>query len=267
MTFLTTEGYLVRWFNLNHGDRWFTFFTREYGLLKVIVGHRKLAQIPPLDYPVPLDSGELVAVPRRNNPGARLVDYRLRERHLWLAADPEVLGHALLFLESLTELSAEEDPQPEAYRLLEELLAALRAGIPAAAATLAALVKLFGLLGYRLDLEQCRRCRKPPGKKNLFAPAEGGFLHLECGVAASGLEVSPGTLRFLTSLAGHSLGEARRLRGDRRVTRESAELVKSYLRHLCQKRLGSEEFLEKMAAAALKTGPGTSRKGRTRPQP
>jgi hypothetical protein len=100
MSFLATEGYLVRWFNLSREDRWFTFFTRDHGFLKVMVNHRALDQTPSLAYPAPLDRGEVTTLQRRHGPGTRLIEYDLRERHLWLANDLEVLGHAFLFLEA-----------------------------------------------------------------------------------------------------------------------------------------------------------------------
>ncbi len=248
MNFLTADGYFVRWGSLGAGDRWFKFYTREAGMIRVLAGRKKLEQFPPLANPAPLDLSRLTLIPRRRHPGARLAEFQLIARHMELALDLRKMGRGLLFLEVLDELTADEDPQPSVFDLLGEYLAELEKSRDPETISLHALFRLLGLLGYRPALDACRRCGKPPGKRNLFLAAEGSLVHRECAGGKAGLPLSPGTVLFLERQAAMAgLGEARGLKGDRLVRAEAGNVLDAYLQFLCQKRLDAQIFLEKLA--------------------
>jgi DNA repair protein RecO (recombination protein O) len=256
MSFLTADGYFVRWGSLGGGDRWLKFYTRQAGMIRVLVGHKKLEQFPPLSNPALLDLSRLTLIPRRRHPGARLADFHLLGRHLDLALDLHKLGRGLLFLEVLEEMSADEDPQPAVFDLLGEYLGELARSRDPETTSLHALFRLLGLLGYRPALDACRRCRKPAGRRNLFLAAEGGFVHEDCAGGRAGLSLSPGTVRFLERQAAMAgLGEARGLKGDRLVRAESGTILEGYLQFLCQNRLDALIFLDKLARHEAGGGP------------
>ncbi len=255
MAIVSLEGYLIRWHNIGGGDRAFKVFTRDRGLIQVIAGRRKLEQYPTLDCPVPLDRAHFTLVDRRRHPGTRLVEYLLLERCLWLAADLKAWGQVMLFAEAVERLSADDDPAPEVYSLLESFLSLARKETGRDRVAAAAILKLFTRIGYRPQLEHCRRCGKPPAGRNRFLVAEGGFIHEGCAKeGVRGLPLSPGTIMFLKRLVDLSLSAARNLKGDLRVTKEADNFIEAYLHYYCQRKLGTQVFMGKLAELPAPAG-------------
>lgn len=238
----------------------FKFFTRSNGLVKAAAEQKKLIRHPPLDCPAPFDRAVINLLSKRSQPGMRLIDYQLTERSLWMSEDLELLAMTTLLLEIIEWLSAEEDPQPEVYELLTAYLRAVAKSPVPGNMVLHTAMKIFGIMGYEPGFEYCRKCQKPPGKRNYFHVSSGGFLHERCaGRKTGGLIVSPGTLRFMNRLNSIDIGSINRIKGDLLIGRESFAMLGAFVNYLCQKKLNSQIFLTKLSsggenAAGMITG-------------
>ncbi len=146
MTYYKTEGILLRRHNLGEADRILTLLSPELGKVRVVAkgvrrGRSKLA-----GHLEPFVVTQLHLAKGRN---LDIVTSAQGVRYYNLAsAELERLGLAHLLLEICDKVLTEQQPQPEAYELLCEVLAALESGVDASLVRHYFYVKLLDALGH-----------------------------------------------------------------------------------------------------------------------
>ena len=120
--------------------------------------------------------------------------------------------------------------EPAAYTILARMLAQLESGAPhGEQTTIAAMLKLFAVLGHRPQLTACTRCGSRHGPFR-FVPARGGVVCLKCG--ERGIDISRGFALSLNALLDSPLSRAGIVRLGEGELSQAHELIDSYLREL-----------------------------------
>jgi len=130
----------------------------------------------------------------------------------------------------LDRLLPPHQQEPAAYTILARLLALLEEGVPQGEQTaVAAMLKLFAVLGHRPHLTACVRCGSVHGPFR-FVPARGGIVCTKC--EGKGIDIGRGLALSLNALIDRPLSRAGIVRlaaDDLSLTRE---LIDAYLREL-----------------------------------
>lgn len=196
-----------------------------------------------------------VQVERRRPYGmARLEQARLLDPFPALRADPARFALACYAIELVDRLAPEGAGGPEARRLFEATLAALRtiaAGRPDARLRVLLEVRLLAALGLAPELARCVRCGRSleAGSAALFHVAEGGALCARCarpGDAA--VPVGLGTLRTLEQGLRLELARLPRLGLSGGALDEARGLLARFLRFHVGLELRSEAVLDRLLA-------------------
>lgn len=196
-----------------------------------------------------------VQVERRGPQGmARLEQARLLDPFAALRADPARFALGCYVAELVDRLAPEGAGGPEARRLFEATLAALRTiatGRPDARLRVLLEVRLLAALGLAPELERCVRCGRPleAGAPARFHVAEGGAL---CGACArpgdAVVGVGLGTLRTLAQSLRLELAQLPRLGLSGAALDEARGLLARFLRFHVGLELRSEAVLERLLA-------------------
>ena len=137
---------------------------------------------------------------------------------------------ALAVSKLLDRLLPPHQQEPAAYTILARLLTLLEEGaLQGEQTAIAAMLKLFAVLGHRPQLTACMRCGSTRGPFH-FVPARGGIVCTRC--EAEGIDLTRGLALSLNALIDRPLSRAgmvRLAKGDLSLTRE---LVDAYLREL-----------------------------------
>jgi DNA repair protein RecO (recombination protein O) len=196
-----------------------------------------------------------VQVERRRPHGmARLEQARLVEPFAALRADPARFALGCYVAELVDRLAPEGAGGPEARRLFEATVGALRtiaAGRPDARLRVLLEVRLLAALGLAPELARCVRCGRPleAGAPALFHVAEGGALCRSCarpGDAA--VPVGLGTLRTLEQSLRLELAQLPRLGVSGAALDEARGLLARFLRFHVGLELRSEAVLDRLLA-------------------
>jgi len=111
-------------------------------------------------------------------------------------------------------------------------------------------VKLYTLLGYRLQLDRCSKCgnSEQPGMSYEFHPARHGLLCSKCSPVVGSRETAPlslNTIKLLRQAQNLPLGKLERLCFSDVSIREALLLFKIYGHYLLQRDIAAWNFLGK----------------------
>lgn len=109
------------------------------------------------------------------------------------------------------------------------------------------LIRYFGYLGYRPDLDCCRGCGTTltPQRKFTFHPGEGRIICSACrGEAAGRIEVSHGTLKILKAAQDCPLERLQRLKLNGQVLAEALTMLHQYGRRIFQREITSWKTMQ-----------------------
>jgi|GEM_PF-619041 len=228
---------LQKW-DVGESDRYYTFFTRENGLMRVVArGVRKPgARLAPHleDYVM-----SRLTVARNYGPGILAGAYtenghtHLRQNYDMMCA----LARARRIVLSLLHTEQKDEALfliiSDFFDLMDEQLGQsdkdaffVSHNDSALSATDMLLIevflmKIFDYLGYHFPLTHCVRCAcKLPEARNFFTPFEGGFLCQDCvrsGNITQCVACDPSTLKVLRLVEKNSLGSFVKVRLEGRV--------------------------------------------------
>lgn len=183
----TAQGVVVRATTFGEADRLVTLYTREVGLLR---GVAKNAKKSLRRFGGRLEPFSRVEARYFEREGAALVRFEAFEAlhvPVRLAEDVRSLGTAGALLELLVVLSAEHQPHPELYDLLEAALDRIEQGRASASLRPSFELRALARLGHAPGAHRCARCRRPidPTEGGLaFSADRGGILCPSCGGTA-----------------------------------------------------------------------------------
>lgn len=107
------------------------------------------------------------------------------------------------------------------------------------------LIRFFDILGYRPELSCCHECGLMTHEKSAFyfQFLQGGLLCASCWPGAKQNSLSPGTIKFLSSVQDQPLDRLHRVKVGGQVLRESLNLLHHYGRSLLQRDITSWSML------------------------
>ncbi len=210
MALVRAEGIVLKTHALGDTSRIVVVFTREHGMVRLVAkGARK----------TPSRFGFALEPLSRG----RYVYYHKPDRDLQLLsqadtltatgsklADLARLAHAEAALELIDRLVWGEEAHPELYDLLVETLETVTAASEAAlpATTIAFMLQVASLMGYRPRLDACAGCGGPLSAERLFSPARGGLLCDRCAAEGGVIRLSADALAGLSLLLSRPVREA-----------------------------------------------------------
>jgi len=259
---LRSEGIVLRTYALGDTSRIVVVFMRDLGMVRLVAkGARKTPQrfgyaLEPMShgryvfYHKPDRDLQLLSQADTLNPiGSKL-------------ADLARLAHAQATAELIDRLVWGEEPHPELFDLLGQVLDAMtRAPIAALPAlTIAFELQVASLLGYRPRLDACAGCGAALSPRRLFSPARGGLVCDRCAAAEPGtIQLSADALAGLALLLSRPVEQAGQFVEVKRAG-EIQRVVETFLMHHFQRFRGlrSLELLRSMPGTALDEDLGPS---------
>lgn len=261
MALLRSEGIVLRTYPLGDTSRIAVVFMRDLGMVRLVAkGARKTPQR--FGYALePLSHG-------------RYVFYHKPDRDLQLLSQADTLdpigskltdlarlAHAQAAAELIDRLVWGEEPHPELFDLLGQVLDAMTrapmASLPAL--TIAFDLQVASLMGYRPRLDACAGCGAALSPRRLFSPARGGLVCERCASAEPGtIQLSADALAGLALLLSRPVEQAGEFLEVKR-TGEIQRVVEMFLMHHFQRFRGlrSLDLLRALPGTMLDEEPGT----------
>lgn len=232
MSIRKTEAIILKTWKQGETSKIITFYTRSYGLEKMIAkGSRSTksrfaGSLEPLNY-------------------LTIVFYRKESRELQFLSQADIIESfpgirknlekttlALVICEIInrSQLAADENPL-----LFNQILEIFRAINNAPFANINHLIsfqlKFLDLSGYKPNLAHCLKCQHPPAHNNLFFDySRGGFFCRDCQTGVlSGKVFSLNALKYLGWLQRSSLEEIAKHKIPTNITNEAAIWMSDYL--------------------------------------
>ena len=249
---LSCEAILLRAVDFGESDRIAHLLTPEVGRLTVIAkGARRSVR----RFPGTLDVFNHLRITARTRPRggmAFLEQATLISPFLALRDRPARYALGCYLLELLDRMAPENGGRPDAVRLFDFAVSALRALETAEPdRRLRWLVELRALdaLGLRPELRHCVRCGRPPGERAGFLVADGGVVCAQHAAErqAGVVPVHLGTLRALEQALELDWSRLGRLTLGREALAEAEALLFRFQRFHVGIELRSERFLEQAA--------------------
>ena len=210
MALVRSEGVVLKTHALGDTSRIVVVFTREHGMVRLVA---KGARKTPSRFGFalePLSRGRYVYYHKPDR------DLQLLSQADTLAAtgsklaDLERLAYAEAALELIDRLVWGEEPHPELYDLLVETLETVTVAPAAAlpATTIAFMLQVASLMGYRPRLDACAGCGGPLSDERLFSPVRGGLVCDRCAAEGGVIRLSADALAGLSLLLSRPVREA-----------------------------------------------------------
>lgn len=228
-------GVVLRRLDLGETDRIVTIFTREHGKQRVVAkgsrrpGSRLAGHLEPF-----MVTNVLVARGRNLDIISQAECIR---PFTGLRQDEKAIAAAGLCAELIDSLTADDQPQPQAFELFISSLSLLEEGADPRRVTLVFEHGLLTYLGYRPEVRRCTQCVQElepvPGGFSLEA---GGVVCHRCMRPASGMSlISVDALKLLRMLDRGDIARALKLRIPAPVVDEVDRLLADYVRQIAGK--------------------------------
>ncbi|HOO90857.1 MAG TPA: DNA repair protein RecO [Syntrophales bacterium] len=244
-----TEAFVLRFLNYGESDRIVTFFTREFGKIRGIAkGARRSRKrfsnaIEPFSHSILLFS-------------------RMGEEGLSLIENCDVIDHyphirenlqrtmtASYMIDLIHQFTDEGKKSAAIFQLLAGFLELLEAGNGLEETTRFFELRLLALSGYEPSLERCIICNTSLAEINtaFFDAASGG---IRCSLCSGGnlncIPVSTGTLKTLLMGKKMETNRIPRLILSENATRESGQILRSFICHTLGKEPKSLQVLDEI---------------------
>jgi DNA repair protein RecO (recombination protein O) len=253
MAIVKTQGVVTKRQNLRDTSLIVTFFTRDFGRLKAVA---KGARSKGSKFQSGLDlfaHGQLVAYLKDDRDLQLLSDFDVIHSFAGLQSDLRRFAHAGAAGELLEALTAGQDPSPELFDRLVELLGLLETAHLDALSGLfrAYQLKTCELLGYRPELERCANCGKTAGLTK-FSPQMGGVVCSACALKSWGsTPLSHRILDRFKFLSRTPLKGVSAAAGDPSEDGEVGRMMDAFLQYHVERYRGSKslQLVRKLGAA------------------
>ena len=234
--------------DLGESDKIVTFYSREAGK---VAGVAKGAKKSKKRFSNKLEIFtllELLYDDRGHSGLVRISEAELITPFLSLREDYERYVGAVLACELIYYWSKDSDADRNIFNLLVWALQSIDNGMPSRLAHIFFQVKLYTLLGYRLHLSGCIKCRnsEQTGMPYVFHPGRHGLLCKKCGPHFMSREMVPlamNTIKLLQHAQDLPMEKLERLRFSDSSIREALLLFKAYGQYLLQREIAAWNFL------------------------
>jgi DNA repair protein RecO (recombination protein O) len=252
MALYTTKAVVTRSLHYGESDKIVTFFTQDFGKL---TGIAKGARRSKKRFQNALDLFSHLRLMFFDKEGLGLV--RVDGCDIEYSF-PKIRGHLRkifygdYFLELVSEMAAEREAHPEAYRVLISFLMDLEEAEPQEERLRMFEIRMLSVFGYRPNMERCGYCdltwEKLKGIPSVFFSLERGGLVCEPCARSSGnlIPLSLGTARLIEKASQMELSKIGRLRFTSQALSESREVLPRFIAYQLGKELKSLKALKEL---------------------
>lgn len=244
MALHTTRAIVVGRRSLGESDRLVEFYSPDFGKLH---GVAKGARRPRSRFGSALELftlGQLVFFDTGRSELVRVDHFDIVYPFVRVREHLDRLGQGAWAIECLTRLSADRDPHPALYRLLERSLRALDDAVAPARVSACFALRAVDLLGHRPRIDRCVECTRlypfPDGALDVEA---GGLVCHDCRPGTRAIPLSSGLVGTLKRLRGLRWDEALRLPVARTLDRELGLLFEEVMARLIGQSPRASRFL------------------------
>lgn len=236
-----TNGIILKRTNLGEADRILTILTSDHGKIKVIAkGVRKIKSKLS-------GSLELFCLSSLQIVEGRNLDIvtsaEIEKCFFALRNDLSATQHAFYFAELIEKMSEENEPHPEVYHLLDQVLENLNT------VQSDILVPYFEWnflteLGYHPELYKCLGCQKKVGsqEKIYFNVAQGGIVCENCH--SHDIIISASVVKLLRLFLSHKIKALSKISLSDNDLLEVKKIARVYLNQTSEKEFKSQRFLK-----------------------
>lgn len=252
-------GIVLRSYKLGEADKILRILTREHGKRSAVArGVRKTssrfgARLEPLTH--------VQLLLHRGRTMDTVKQAEIIESFPGVRQDLDLYMSASAMAELADSMTADEEPHPELFELLEEALELLDRYPERAAFTRAFFeFKAMAAAGFELSVGTCTACGRAPGGGEVFFSLHlGGIV---CQVCSSGggrgagrlVKVRTGTVDMLSWMGGHRLGEWPERAPRAAAAKEVAALMDRVLEHWMEKEFKTHRVMREMPARGARGG-------------
>jgi DNA repair protein RecO (recombination protein O) len=251
MTSKKMKAVVLRVSDLGESDKIVTLYSREAGK---VAGIAKGAKKSKKRFSNKLEIFSLLDILYADWSGSglvRIVEAELLNPFMSLRENYDRYVGAALACELIYYWSRDYDADSNVFNLLNWALQNIDKGQPARVVLIFFQIKLYTLLGYKLDLSGCIKCgiTGPTGKPYEFHSGRHGLLCRNCGSSPGSREttsLSMNTIKLLEHAQGVAMEKLERLRFSDASTREALLLFRMYGQYLLQREIKAFSFLEEI---------------------
>lgn len=238
MIFHRTIGYVLRRRDYSETSTIATFYTRDYGKVRVLAKGARRKKSEFLGLLEPLSLLEIVFIERRS--GLHILkEAHLLDSNLELRQELSKIVHALNLLSLVDQTQPDEDADPDVFELLVSGVSALSHVSNPQNVAFAFQIQLLRHFGKFPCLDTCARCGSSLGIAALFRASSGVLLCRSCGNHRD-LPLLPGTLGALRRLAEMPLSRCGRIRLSNEQDAEISRVLSTMLRTAIEADLPSQ---------------------------
>ncbi|NLX17885.1 MAG: DNA repair protein RecO [Desulfobulbus sp.] len=244
MIVLKTNGIVLRVGKYGESDKLITLYTETSGR---ITGIAKGAQKSKRRFVNKLEEFSHLQIhgrPPRVPQGLFFInEAELLAAHLPLRTDVHRYVSAAYICDLTVRFTRDSDPDPQLYALLKWALTALEHDRWPYRIVVLAHLHLLGITGYRPEVNQCNRCRRPVNASSsyILLPGSGALLCNHCNSSGSFSlpRLSVHTLRLLAAGQTLPLSRLHHLHFTRKTAAEALSALYVYTLHLLQQDIHS----------------------------
>lgn len=251
MTSKKMKAVVLKVSDLGESDKIVTFYSMQVGK---IAGVAKGAKKSKKRFSNKLEIFSLLDIlyADRSRAGlVRIVEAELLHPFISLRENYDRYVGAALACELIYYWSRDYDPDSNVFNLLLWALQSIDKGKSSRVVLIFFQIKLYTLLGYKLNLAGCIKCdiAGPTGKPYVFHPGRHGLLCRNCGPSLGSREtvsLSMNTIKLLEHAQGVPMEKLERLRFSDASIREALLLFRMYGQYLLQREIRAFNFLEEI---------------------
>ncbi len=231
-----TEGFVIRSHDYGEGHRIVVIFTKDLGKVRAVAkGSRKTKSRFGASLE-PLSENHFLLLRYPNKLLYTVTGCKVLNAHSKIRENMYLFGYGSILTEGIDLLCAEEDSEPQLYRLLQQALFDIEKNNPSSSGWLY-FFRLLKYAGYRLNLFTCADCGENSLQEMYFSPENGGLLCKSCNLKEhQSFRVSEKTLASIRRLSPDGI-----LEGD--VEKEIGNIVRNFIKYQFDRELKSLGFL------------------------
>ena len=251
-----TQAIVIRAFPLRESHKIITFYTPDFGKVKVVAYGVKSPKSRLSGSLELLNHGMLLFNYRENRDLQSLTGFDLIEGFDGIRADFARITYGCYLAELVDAIASEGDANPEVFELLRHTYYFLTDtdDVPLLARIFE--IKFLDLAGYAPQLSQCANCGSivtPSLQQNsqhstmvmLFSIRLGGLLCEKCQHRdTSAFSIAPGSCELLKTLRKSEYHKLKRIRASERNHRELKLILGSFIQYHTERSLKSLKFIE-----------------------
>ncbi len=251
-----TQAIVIRAFPLRESHKIITFYTPDFGKVKVVAYGVKSPKSKLSGSLELLNHGMLLFNYRENRDLQSLTGFDLIEGYDGIRADFTRITYGCYLAELVDAIASEGDANPEIFELLRRTYYFLADTDDVPLLVRVFEIKFLDLGGYAPQLSQCANCgsivtpaphqnSQHPTSVILFSIRHGGLLCEKCQHRdTSAFAIAPGSCELLKTLRKSDYNKLNRIRASERNHRELKLVLGSFIQYHTERNLKSLKFIE-----------------------